>query len=82
MKKQKCVVENKIQLLAAFWAAIGYWGPTEITLNRKIGLTTYILQPNKRPLTEYHIGTDLTNYNKEIRSSIAKIRRISAECFK
>ena len=48
MRPQKIIVNTKGGLMAAIECAKDYFGPTDIQLNRKSGITIYHLEPHIR----------------------------------
>ena len=71
-KKQKIIVGNKGQLIAAVGCAIGFPGITEIILQREDGRTFYKFKNG---------WGDMRGYNRLLRKSRNAIRHTSAECF-
>lgn len=80
---QKCVVNNKSQLLVAVGCAFDYFGTTEIILNNK----TYIkIKPRWEP-GEIEGDYDFWSLRRKIfhiglKRILANIRKIPAECFR
>ena len=74
MRSQKIVVNTKGGFMAAIECAKDYFGPTDITLNRKSGITIYHLRPHptdtKQPDGWYIRGLNMMK--RRIRSIKAK----------
>lgn len=73
---QKITVANKTQLVVAVGCAIDFIGITKITLRRKTGTTTYILDSHNYSYPRIHL------FNERMRKIRGRIRRTPAECFK
>ena len=87
MRKQKCIVRNKSQLIAAFTCALDVPFQTEISLIRENGsIISYLLDPiryiNSYVTKDFYSGSSQSSWNKSIRKAICNIRKTPVEAFK
>jgi len=85
--KQKCIITNKAQLLAAVGCAFDFEGDTEIILNRKSGTTKIKLHPIyfSSQFEKYHESLPYWAKQKNyemLRKLRSNIRKTPAKCFK
>jgi len=87
MKRQKCIIKNKSQLITAVGCAMDFFGETEIILNRKSGTTKIVLKPSERirlvyDNNDYQNLLNMELFNKELGKMRTRIRKTPAECFR